>query len=174
MPEVSYLEAIREGLIEEMERDPDVFCLGEDIGRYGGAFKVTEGLLARFGDDAFAVCLRSNDPHKAGKVAAAMVECLNDPVAIGEDEPLSALRRSVPNSWTRESWSGARMSRSTAAKASMMPIASSTRTPMRRCANNRSWIGFGLPARRPEQSLFRHGRAAVADIHFARRTLSSG
>jgi diguanylate cyclase (GGDEF)-like protein len=45
-----------------------------------------EGLLARFGDDAFAVCLRSNDPHKAGKVAAAMLECLNDPVAIGEDE----------------------------------------------------------------------------------------
>ncbi len=133
-----------------------------------------EGLLARFGDDAFAVCLRSNDPHKAGKVAGAMVECLNDPVAIGEDEPLSALRRSVPNSWTRESWSGVRMSRSTAAKAPTMPIASSTRTPMRRCANNRSWIGFGLPARRPEQSLFRHGRAAVADIHFARRTLSSG
>src|SRR6266498_373087 len=51
MPEVSYLEAIREGLIEEMERDPNVFCLGEDIGTYGGAFKVTEGLLARFGGD---------------------------------------------------------------------------------------------------------------------------
>ncbi len=51
MPEITYLEAIREGLIEEMERDPNVFCLGEDIGTYGGAFKVTEGLLARFGGD---------------------------------------------------------------------------------------------------------------------------
>jgi 2-oxoisovalerate dehydrogenase E1 component beta subunit len=49
MTEVTYLEAIREALVEEMERDPDVFCLGEDIGRYGGAFKVTDGLLDRFG-----------------------------------------------------------------------------------------------------------------------------
>ena len=48
---VTYLEAIRQGLTEEMERDPSVFCLGEDIGKYGGAFKVTEGLLDRFGAD---------------------------------------------------------------------------------------------------------------------------
>ena len=51
MAEVTYLEAIRQGLTEEMERDPSVFCLGEDIGKYGGAFKVTEGLLDRFGAD---------------------------------------------------------------------------------------------------------------------------
>jgi 2-oxoisovalerate dehydrogenase E1 component beta subunit len=51
MAEVTYLEAIRDGLAEEMERDPSVFCLGEDIGAYGGAFKVTEGLLQRFGAD---------------------------------------------------------------------------------------------------------------------------
>jgi len=44
MSEVTYLEAIREALFEEMERDSNVFCLGEDIGAYGGAFKVTEGL----------------------------------------------------------------------------------------------------------------------------------
>ena len=50
MAEITYLEAIREALLEEMERDPSVFCLGEDIGRYGGAFKVTEGLLDRFGE----------------------------------------------------------------------------------------------------------------------------
>src|SRR3712207_5975508 len=50
MAEVTYLEAIREGLFEEMDRDPNVFCLGEDIGVYGGAFKVTEGLLERFGE----------------------------------------------------------------------------------------------------------------------------
>jgi 2-oxoisovalerate dehydrogenase E1 component beta subunit len=46
---VTFLEAIREGITEEMERDPSVFLLGEDIGRYGGAFKVTDGLLERFG-----------------------------------------------------------------------------------------------------------------------------
>jgi pyruvate/2-oxoglutarate/acetoin dehydrogenase E1 component len=49
MAEVTYLEAIRQGLFEEMERDAAVFCMGEDIGAYGGAFKVTEGLMDRFG-----------------------------------------------------------------------------------------------------------------------------
>lgn len=49
MSEVTYLEAIRQALFEEMERDVNVFCLGEDIGTYGGAFKVTEGLQERFG-----------------------------------------------------------------------------------------------------------------------------
>ncbi len=50
MAEITYLEAIREALAEEMARDPDVFMMGEDIGAYGGAFKVTEGLLERFGE----------------------------------------------------------------------------------------------------------------------------
>jgi len=50
MAEITYLEAIRQALFEEMERDPNVFVLGEDIGAYGGAFKVTDGLLARFGE----------------------------------------------------------------------------------------------------------------------------
>src|ERR1700682_1776413 len=50
MSEITYLEAIREGLFEEMERDENVFCLGEDIGTYGGAFKVTEGLAAKYGE----------------------------------------------------------------------------------------------------------------------------
>jgi 2-oxoisovalerate dehydrogenase E1 component beta subunit len=51
MAEITYLEAIRQALFEEMDRDSNVFCLGEDIGAYGGAFKVTEGLLERFGAD---------------------------------------------------------------------------------------------------------------------------
>ncbi|MBS1830108.1 MAG: alpha-ketoacid dehydrogenase subunit beta [Acidobacteria bacterium] len=46
----TYVEAIREGIREEMERDPNVFLLGEDIGIYGGAFKVTQGLLDQFGE----------------------------------------------------------------------------------------------------------------------------
>src|SRR5437868_579522 len=49
MSEVTYLEAIREALFEEMDRDSNVFCLGEDIGAYDGAFKVTDGLLAKCG-----------------------------------------------------------------------------------------------------------------------------
>ena len=45
----TYLEAIREAIREEMDADPDVFIMGEDIGAYGGAFKITDGLLAEFG-----------------------------------------------------------------------------------------------------------------------------
>jgi len=51
MSEITMLEAIREALFEEMERDPAVVALGEDIGVYGGAFKVTEGLLAKYGPE---------------------------------------------------------------------------------------------------------------------------
>jgi pyruvate/2-oxoglutarate/acetoin dehydrogenase E1 component len=51
VPVVTYLEALRQGLWEEMERDERVFLLGEDIGAYGGAFKLTEGFRERFGAD---------------------------------------------------------------------------------------------------------------------------
>jgi pyruvate/2-oxoglutarate/acetoin dehydrogenase E1 component len=51
MAEVTYLEAIHQGLMEEMARDERVFILGEDVGAYGGAFKVTQGMLERFGAD---------------------------------------------------------------------------------------------------------------------------
>src|ERR671917_1710469 len=46
---VTFVEAIRQGLWEEMERDPAVFMIGEDVGAYGGAFKVTDGLIDEFG-----------------------------------------------------------------------------------------------------------------------------
>ena len=51
MAEVTYLEALRDGLAEEMARDERVFILGEDVGFFGGAFKVTEGFQQRFGAD---------------------------------------------------------------------------------------------------------------------------
>src|SRR5579883_2695169 len=51
MAEVTMLEAIREALFEEFERDPAIVALGEDIGVYGGAFKATAGLLAKFGPE---------------------------------------------------------------------------------------------------------------------------
>ncbi|MDH3217654.1 MAG: alpha-ketoacid dehydrogenase subunit beta [Candidatus Krumholzibacteria bacterium] len=47
----TYLEAIRQGIWEEMERDERVFVLGEDVGVYGGAFKVTKGMLDHFGPE---------------------------------------------------------------------------------------------------------------------------
>ena len=50
MAVITYLEAIRQALVDEMARDERVFLLGEDIGAYGGAFKVTDGLQERFGE----------------------------------------------------------------------------------------------------------------------------
>jgi pyruvate/2-oxoglutarate/acetoin dehydrogenase E1 component len=51
MAEMTYLQAISDGLREEMRRDESVFCLGEDIGAFGGAFKVTDGFIEEFGAD---------------------------------------------------------------------------------------------------------------------------
>ena len=51
MREITYLEAINEALREAMEREKKVFLMGEDIGAYGGAFKVTSGLLQKFGPE---------------------------------------------------------------------------------------------------------------------------
>ena len=48
---LTYLEAVREALIQEMRRDPTVFILGEDVGVYGGAFGVTQGMLEEFGPE---------------------------------------------------------------------------------------------------------------------------
>lgn len=50
MPDITYLEAIRQALQEEMRRDPKVFVLGEDVGPYGGAFGITQGFVEEFGE----------------------------------------------------------------------------------------------------------------------------
>lgn len=49
MPVITYREAVRHALAEELDRDPNVVVLGEEVGQFNGAYKVTEGLLARFG-----------------------------------------------------------------------------------------------------------------------------
>ena len=49
MAAITLREAVKQGLWEEMERDKSVFILGEDVGEYGGAFKVTDGFLKHFG-----------------------------------------------------------------------------------------------------------------------------
>ncbi len=49
MPVISYREAVRHALAEELERDPNVVVMGEEVAQFNGAYKVTEGLLAKFG-----------------------------------------------------------------------------------------------------------------------------
>ena len=51
MREIEYREAIREAIMEEMNRDPKVFLIGEDIGKYGGAFRAYKGLLDMYGPE---------------------------------------------------------------------------------------------------------------------------
>lgn len=51
MPVMTYRQALTEGLREEMQRDSNVFCVGEEIGIFGGSYKVTEGLLKEFGPE---------------------------------------------------------------------------------------------------------------------------
>jgi len=66
--ERTYLQAISEGLREEMERDERVFVMGEDVGAFGGAFKVTDGLLAAFGPER----VRDTPIAEAGIVGTAV------------------------------------------------------------------------------------------------------
>jgi len=49
MPQITYREAIRHALAEELERDPNVVVMGEEVAQFNGAYKITEGLLAKFG-----------------------------------------------------------------------------------------------------------------------------
>lgn len=49
--EIQFREALREAMVEEMERDADVFLMGEEVAEYNGAYKVSEGMLAKFGPE---------------------------------------------------------------------------------------------------------------------------
>ncbi|NLB45752.1 MAG: alpha-ketoacid dehydrogenase subunit beta, partial [Clostridiaceae bacterium] len=50
MPEITYREAIRQAIDEEMERDERVFLIGEEVAQYNGAYKVSQGLLDKYGE----------------------------------------------------------------------------------------------------------------------------
>src|SRR3954453_19987448 len=49
MPELQFRDALRTAMTEEMERDPNVFLMGEEVAQYNGAYKVSQGMLDRFG-----------------------------------------------------------------------------------------------------------------------------
>lgn len=66
--EITYAEAVREALRQEMLRDQNVFLIGEDVGAYGGAFKVTKGMLEEFGPER----VRDTPISEAAIVGAAI------------------------------------------------------------------------------------------------------
>jgi 2-oxoisovalerate dehydrogenase E1 component beta subunit len=76
MTQVTYLEAIRQALWDEMEGDPRVFQLGQDIGTYGGAFRVTAGFLDRFGPERIIDTPISESAMIGCAVGAAMMGLL--------------------------------------------------------------------------------------------------
>ena len=67
------LEAIRAALRDEMLHDPSVLLLGQDIGEFGGAFKVTQGLLEEFGDQRVFDTPISESAMIGAAIGAAMV-----------------------------------------------------------------------------------------------------
>jgi 2-oxoisovalerate dehydrogenase E1 component beta subunit len=70
---VTYLEAIRQALWEEMESDPRVFLLGQDVGTYGGPFRVTAGMLDRFGPERVIDTPISESAMVGTAIGAAML-----------------------------------------------------------------------------------------------------
>jgi len=75
MPELLYREALRRALDEEMARDPHVFLLGETIAERGGSFKVTEGLLARYGPGRVIDTPIAEASFTGMAVGAALIGC---------------------------------------------------------------------------------------------------
>ncbi|OKL38061.1 alpha-ketoacid dehydrogenase subunit beta [Domibacillus mangrovi] len=73
MPVISYIDAVTMALREEMERDSNVFILGEDIGRKGGVFKATQGLYEQFGEERVLDTPLSESAIAGVAIGAAMV-----------------------------------------------------------------------------------------------------
>jgi len=73
MPEITYRKAIHDAMVEEMRRDERVFLIGEDIGVYGGAFGVSQGMLAEFGPERIRETPISETAIVGAATGAAMV-----------------------------------------------------------------------------------------------------
>jgi len=72
MRDITYAQAINEALAYNMEKDPGVFLMGEDIGKYGGIFQVTAGLIDRFGPERVIDTPISEAGFVGAAVGAAM------------------------------------------------------------------------------------------------------
>jgi len=73
MSTITYIEAIRQAMWEEMEQDERVFLIGQDIGIYGGAFRATAGMLERFGSDRVIDSPISESAMVGTAIGAAMM-----------------------------------------------------------------------------------------------------
>src|SRR5512141_366015 len=72
MAELTYRDAVREAIRDALRRDPNVFLMGEDVGRYGGCYAVSKGLLAEFGPERIRDTPLSESGFTGAGVGAAI------------------------------------------------------------------------------------------------------
>ncbi len=110
MRNITYRDAVREALIEALERDPRVFLMGEDVGRYGGAYACSKGLLEKFGEER----IRDTPLSESGFVGAGIGAALGGMRPIVEimtiNFSLLALDQIVNNAATLRHMSGGQLS----------------------------------------------------------------
>ncbi|MGZ5145457.1 MAG: alpha-ketoacid dehydrogenase subunit beta, partial [Burkholderiales bacterium] len=108
--QTTYREALREAHREALRRDERVFLMGEDVGRYGGSYAVSKGLLQEFGEQ----CIRDTPLSESGFVGAGIGAALNGMLPIVEvmtcNFSLLALDQIVNNAATLRHMSGGQMS----------------------------------------------------------------
>ena len=80
--ETTYREALRQALIDAMTEDPSVFIMGEEVGRYGGAYGVTKGMLEMFGENRVVDTPISEPGFVGAAVGAALTACITRTSAI--------------------------------------------------------------------------------------------
>ena len=94
MSEITYLQAVRDAISEEMRRDEDIFLMGEDIGIYGGCFGLSKGMLEEFGEDRImdtplseagftGAQFRSNEWSDVSVRPQLVIEYVPEPATIG-------------------------------------------------------------------------------------------
>ena len=98
MAVVTYLDAISQALREEMRRDPTVFLMGEDIGVFGGAFKITRGFVEEFGEERLAQLLSEHREAPAEETIQTVLEAISDwtEAAEPEDDITLIIVRRIP------------------------------------------------------------------------------
>ena len=137
MPEIQFREALRQAMVEEMERDENVFLMGEEVGEYNGAYKVSEGMLARFGPRRVIDTPISEAGFCGLGVGAAMcglrpiVEFMSWSFSLGRHRPAREQRRQRPLHVA----AGSSRCRSSSAAATASPTSLGQRTAiaMERC-----------------------------------------
>ena len=110
MPKMTYRDAVRAGLREALRRDPRVFLMGEDVGRYGGSFKVSYGLLEEFGPERIRDTPLSESTFLGAGIGAALVGMRPIVEIMTVNFSLLALDQIVNNAATLRHMSGGQLS----------------------------------------------------------------